>query len=144
MASSGEVLTCLREIVGELHAGATQARECHWNVTGMSFGPLHALFGEVYDQLSDMEDTVAERVRALKGKMPVTCINAVFPLATLAGAKAKGMLEGMLQCHLSLYACMCKAIKEYEAVDPVTTNMLQDLAAKIDKHAWMLRAHLME
>lgn len=37
----------------------------HWNVTGPFFGPLHSLFNELYDDLAEFNDLIAERIRAL-------------------------------------------------------------------------------
>jgi starvation-inducible DNA-binding protein len=36
-------------------------RMCHWNTRGPKFLPLHELYGELYDTLSEFTDLVAER-----------------------------------------------------------------------------------
>jgi len=43
------------------------AQNCHGNVTGMSFGSLHALFQDIYEDHFAAQDDLAERVRALEG-----------------------------------------------------------------------------
>lgn len=138
---SSETLTCLREIVGKMHAGAALARIAHWNVTGMTFGPLHELFGTVYSDLAGMEDTIAERVRALGGAVPTSVLNNAFPIPATSGTTAAGYIKHVLTCCKSLSACLQSAIS---TTDAVTSNILQDLCAKIDKHVWMLRAHLVK
>ena len=45
----------------------TKTRNYHWNVTGLHFGPLHALFEKQYDELAEVVDEVAERIRAVGG-----------------------------------------------------------------------------
>jgi starvation-inducible DNA-binding protein len=42
-----------------------KAQNFHWNVTGMAFAPLHALFEEIYAEHFEAQDTFAERIRML-------------------------------------------------------------------------------
>lgn len=42
-------------------------QDAHWNTKGMSFGPLHAFFGEVYTALGTITDRIAERIVHLGG-----------------------------------------------------------------------------
>ena len=41
------------------------AQNFHWNVTGMAFGPLHALFQEIYEDHFTAQDDLAERIRTI-------------------------------------------------------------------------------
>ena len=43
-------------------------RGYHWNIKGKQFFVLHAKFEEVYNNLNEMADEVAERILILGGK----------------------------------------------------------------------------
>lgn len=138
-----EMITCLRDMVAAFHVAALSAREAHWNVRGIHFGPLHSLFGDAYDELAGIEDVIAERIRALGATVPATMTTFTQTAGYLPESVVKktsgAMVEEVLACYRRLSTCLCKAITEYEKTDPVTTNILQDICAKLDKRAWMLR-----
>ena len=45
----------------------TKTRNYHWNVVGHQFNDLHKFFEAQYEELNDIVDEVAERVRSLGG-----------------------------------------------------------------------------
>src|SRR4051812_181117 len=55
----------LNNLLSSEYALYTKSLKYHWNVVGVNFGPLHALFKENYEQLLTVADTLAERTRAL-------------------------------------------------------------------------------
>lgn len=140
------VNSCLRIQVANLQAVAFRALECHWNVSGVHFGPLHALFGDSYEELLAIQDTVAERVRALNGAVPITLgalkMNSELADQSFALSGASDMLEALLAGYTLLIECGRGAITAIEPTDCVTANMLQDIVAKYEKRAWMIRMHL--
>lgn len=133
-------------MVASFHCAGVQARECHWNVTGQNFGPLHALFGDAYDELAGWEDVIAERVRALGAKVPATLDrfqsdSKIAPKA-LFGATPADMVRGVLSSYTTLATCIKQALDTFEEEDCITANILQDIGAKVDKRAWMLRMNI--
>jgi starvation-inducible DNA-binding protein len=60
-----------------------KTRNAHWNVTGSDFAEKHKLFETQYEQLDDIIDNVAERIRALGHFVPAGLS------ATLAGTNLK-------------------------------------------------------
>lgn len=136
-----DMVSCLRELVAEVHGSALCAREAHWNVRGVHFGPLHSLFGDAYTELAEIEDVLAERVRALGALLPATLplFAKVCAPESLAKKSSDAMVQQVLGCYQKLSKCLCEAIATYDKTDPVTVNILQDLCARLDKRAWMLR-----
>ncbi|MEM6618238.1 MAG: DNA starvation/stationary phase protection protein [Pseudomonadota bacterium] len=61
------VVEALNQSVAETTVTTMLAQNFHWNVKGMAFGPLHALFQEVYEDHFGAADDLAERIRALGG-----------------------------------------------------------------------------
>ena len=72
------IAEALNQCVAETAVSTMLAQNFHWNVTGMSFGPLHALFQTIYEDHFTAQDDLAERIRALN-------------------AHAEGTLAGMLK-----------------------------------------------
>ena len=72
------ITDALNQCVAETAVTTMLAQNFHWNVTGMAFGPLHALFQEIYEDHFVAQDDLAERIKALD-------------------AHAEGMLAGMLK-----------------------------------------------
>ena len=75
-AAGSAIQTCVAHL-RNLGDDATQA---HWNVQGMAFGPLHKLFGKIYEEAYDLRDEFAEFARALGVQINVRAL--VEPLTT--------------------------------------------------------------
>jgi starvation-inducible DNA-binding protein len=135
----------LRAFVADLLVVAFKALDCHWNVGGCHFGPLHALFGAEYDFLLETQDTLAERVRALGGSVDarpsVLLKAATLKEVALTSATPEAMLAALLADYEHLIRELREAIKGTVSSDPVTQNIYQDVCAAFEKHAWMIRMH---
>ena len=59
-----EIVNGLTQSLAETAIATLKAQNFHWNVTGMSFGALHALFQEIYEDHFEGQDTLAERIKA--------------------------------------------------------------------------------
>ena len=126
----------------------TKTRNCHWNVTGPAFSALHVFFEKQYEELDEIVDDVAERVRAVGG----------WALGTLAEFSGKAKLkerpggyadaEDMLRDLVADHEVVIKRLrndlvtcdKKYR--DAGTSSFLTDLIESHETMAWMLRAHL--
>lgn len=75
-AAGSAIQTC----VTHLRSLGDDATQAHWNVQGMAFGPLHKLFGKVYEEGYDLRDEFAEFARALGVQINVRA--PVEPLTT--------------------------------------------------------------
>ena len=140
------IAEALNQSVAETAVTTMLAQNFHWNVTGMSFGPLHALFQEIYEDHFTAQDDLAERIRAL----------AVFAEGTLAGmiarskvsefegeADAKTMIAKMLEAQETLASTVHGAGElAAEHGDTLTEDLCTARGQVHEKFAWMLRAHL--
>ena len=63
-----QVLVALQMLLSASLSLSNRVQEAHWNVKGTNFGPLHELFGEIYDFLTDGADLIAERIVQLGGQ----------------------------------------------------------------------------
>lgn len=126
---------------------ALMARQCHWNVRGKDFGPLHAFFGTLYDALGPLADDLAERVAALGG-----------PAAGTARATAQATRLPEFPGHLYMgcdlvrelaprWAAVANAARyaaslANEMDDQASVDLLGSAALQLDKLLWQLEAHL--
>ncbi len=117
----------------------------HWNVTGSDFKPLHLFFEEQYEELLQIVDDVAERIRSLGYFSPGTATeflkNAELTEAVGENPPAAAMLTLLLHDHEAIIRIIRKEIDATTALgDAGTNNFLCDLMERHEKMAWMLRA----
>ena len=65
--SKNAISEALNQSISELVVTTMMAQNFHWNVTGMSFGPLHELFQKIYEDHFEAQDELAERIKAIGG-----------------------------------------------------------------------------
>lgn len=142
------VATLLNRLLADEATLATKTRNFHWNVTGPHFNDLHLLFGKQYEELDEVMDEVAERVRALGA----TAAGTLQEFSVLARLKeepgthpsAQLMLAALLADHEALIRQLrgdLEACAESHR-DMGTSDFLTGLMEKHEKTAWMQRATL--
>jgi starvation-inducible DNA-binding protein len=119
----------------------------HWNVVGRDFGPLHKLFNDQYEELLEIADRVAERVRALDlqsfGTMKEFSKHATITEDPGVYPKDMGMIRKLVADHEIIIRQIRDDITLTSKLDDMgTNNFLCDLIEKHEKMAWMLRAHV--
>ncbi len=141
------VLAVLGRLLADEHVLYVKTRNFHWNVTGLDFGSLHALFEKQYDELSETIDEIAERIRALGGVAPGS-MKEFLKLARLEEQPGDTLAaEKMIAALLSDYESVIRALRADievtgEAGDAGTDDFLTGILEAHEKTAWMLRAHL--
>ena len=145
--SRDTVIVLLARLLADEHVLYVKTRNFHWNVTGLDFGSLHALFEKQYDELAGAIDEIAERLRSLGGIAPGS-MKEFLKLARL-GEQPGGRLEAekMIVALLSDHEAVIRTLREDigaagKAGDDGTADFLTGLLEAHEKTAWMLRAHL--
>lgn len=144
-ASRKGVAKILNGLLADEYVLYTKTRNFHWNVTGPQFNDLHKFFEAQYDELDEMIDDIAERVRSL-GETPAASLAEFLKLARLKEATgkhtAKEMVEALLADHESMIRQMRKDLET--AKDKFNNAGDQDeITGWMEQHekmAWMLRA----
>jgi starvation-inducible DNA-binding protein len=138
----------LQSCLANLHVLYIKTRNFHWNVEGMSFGPLHELFEKQYKQLESTIDEVAERIRNL-GFFAVGSLKGFLDIAKLKehtqeGTPARDMIRILAEDHETQIRFLREAIDtiDEEYGDAGTADFLTDVIRAHEKTAWMLRVHL--
>ena len=118
----------------------------HWNVTGPNFPQYHKLFGDLYEEVWEAVDDVAEHIRAIKGFAPGS-FSRFADLSSIADQidvpPAEQMISIAIQDNDKVLFMLTEAYHSAdEAGELGLANFLQDRIDIHKKHAWMLRSTL--
>jgi starvation-inducible DNA-binding protein len=126
----------------------TKTRNAHWNVEGPDFHSKHLFFEGQYQQLDEIVDSVAERIRSL-GHYAVASLKTSASLTHFSerlheGNDAPGFIQELLSDHESLIMHLREKISHFAEIhkDLGTSDYVTGLMETHEKMAWMLRAHL--
>lgn len=124
-----------------------QIKHAHWNVRGASFIALHELFDEVWKSTYEHADLIAERIAQLGGS-PGGRLADAARLSKLP-RYPKDLAEGgaharALAAVMGIFGGRVRGAieKADEAGDPVTADILTDVARGTDESLWKIEAHV--
>jgi starvation-inducible DNA-binding protein len=144
----GGVVKILNTLLADEYVLYTKTRNYHWNVIGSDFHALHKFFQEQYEQLDEIADDVAERVRALGG-VSAGSLDEFIRLTRLsekggAPSSAERMIENLMADHEAVIRSLREDLVACDEKfgDTGTNDFLTGLMETHEKMAWMLRAHL--
>jgi starvation-inducible DNA-binding protein len=140
------IADALNQCVAETAVTTMLAQNFHWNVKGMSFGPLHALFQTIYEDHFTGQDDLAERIRALNAHA-VGTLAGMLERSKVAEHEGQAddvtMIKTLLQAQETLAATIAAAGElAAEHGDTLTEDLCIARGQTHEKFAWMLRAHL--
>ncbi len=124
-----------------------KTRNYHWNVTGPSFSELHKFFEGQYEQLGEIMDSVAERVRML-GHFSLGSLRAFLKATRLTEGQDETNAQKMIQNLLDDHEAIIRAVrKDIDIVtdkykDSGSADFLTGIMEDHEKMAWMLRSYL--
>ena len=140
------IAEALNQSLAETTVGMMLAQNFHWNVKGMAFGQLHALFQMIYEDHFAGQDEIAERVRALDmtaDGLLADMLKRSKVKEHASEAKAEVMIKTLLVAQETLAATLSGAAAVAEAHgDLLTQDLAINRGLAHEKFAWMLRAHL--
>ena len=136
----------MNEQVANLNVLYVKLHSYHWYVKGNNFFRLHLKFEELYNEVSEQMDAIAERMLTLKWN-PAATLKEYLELATIQEASGKEESQAMGQHLLEDLATLCESYREGielagKAGDDATADLLTGYVGSLEKHMWMLRAYL--
>lgn len=143
-----KVAAALAKLLASEYVLYTKTKNAHWNVEGIDFYDKHRLFDEQAEQLSDINDRVAERIRTLGHSVPAT-LKAFLGLSDLAEnsstqTDSRTFINELLIAHeiiiIFLRASINVFANEYD--DLGTSDFITGLMQEHEKFAWILRTQL--
>ncbi|MCS7005821.1 MAG: DNA starvation/stationary phase protection protein [Cytophagales bacterium] len=140
------VSTLLNELLATLAVFKQNAQGFHWNVKGKYFFELHEQFGNLYRQLDQLTDEVAERLLALGGK-PIHTFSEFLKHSKVAPAhdvqKDKQAVELTVQ-GLKTIATLTTNFSTLfsESHDNATSDLMNRITFEVEKQIWMWQSWL--
>ena len=126
----------------------TKTKHAHWNVVGPDFLEKHKLFEEQSDQLDEITDALAERIRTIGHYAPATLKHFLqhthLPEYTDRGNDSRSLISQLLEDHESIILHFRENINRIagEYHDLGTSDFITGIMEKQEKMAWILREHL--
>lgn len=143
-----KVVDVLIKVLADEFVLYTKTRRAHWNIEGPDFYNKHLFFEKQYEELDEIMDSVAERVRALGHYTPAT-LRDFLELTHLSEElkeknDANGFIKELLIDHESIIMYLRENINYIanDLQDAGTSDYITGLVETHEKMAWMLRAHL--
>ena len=120
----------------------------HWNVVGTNFQRVHEFTEELYDEMFEKFDTIAEFYR-MKDEFPPAKIKDYTDKTTIEEIKTDVTYDiteslELVAADLELMRSLALEVREErdEKGDFVVVNELEDHVADYDKHIWFVRSML--
>jgi len=141
-----ELVQPLKNLLADSYILMLKTQNYHWNVTGIHFHTLHAMFQTQYEDLFEAVDEVAERLRAIGVKAPGT-FKEFQSLSEIDSEEiktdSKDMLISLKNDHMKLAATAEKLIDAAQtAKDDPTMDLAIGRLQTHQKHIWMLSSSL--
>lgn len=137
----------LAKLLADEYVLYTKTRNAHWNVEGPDFHSMHVFFEDQYNQLDEIMDSVAERMRSIGHYAPAT-LKSFLQLTHLTEYSerkndSQGFLKELLEDHESIIQFLRANIEPFANTykDAGTSDFITSLLGEHEKLAWMLRSH---
>ena len=146
--NSVQVADALNKLLSDEHVLYIKTRNAHWNVEGPDFAAVHKFFESQYDELEEVIDQVAERIRAI-GHYAVGTMEDYLKLTQLNEKSHEkndslSLIKDLLNDHEAVIISLRENINRFadEFHDLGSSDFITGLMESHEKMAWMLRAHL--
>jgi starvation-inducible DNA-binding protein len=144
-----EAVAILNHTVADLFDLFARIKQAHWNVRGTTFIGLHKLLDEFAATTMAHIDLAAERATALGGLVEGTLRESVRHSQLKKKeepASKSGLLDWINELaddHAASGEHARKGVKKMtDAEDFGTADLLTDIVRDLDKHLWLLEAHI--
>lgn len=139
-----DAVTATKKVLGNVYMMYMKAHSYHWNYIGSNFPQYHKFFGDLYEEVFDSVDGLAEHLRAMNTFVPGSLARMIeladieeddkVPAPNKMFANLEAANEQVLESLIAAYEAAEEA-KEYGLA-----NFLQDRIEIHKKHHWMIRA----
>ncbi len=141
-----EIAKALGVLLADSYMLYLKTHNYHWNVTGMNFNSLHAMFEEQYTELAEAIDTIAEQIRSI-GHFAPGSFKEFSKLTTVTEEDGlpddKTMVKRLQEANEAVIHTARKALPACEeAGDEASLDLVTERIRTHSKVAWMLRSHL--
>ena len=145
-AAVAPVVKALNQLLADFQVYYTNLRGLHWNIRGNQFFSLHTHFEDLYNDVAEKVDEIAERLLQLEAT-PEHRFSAYLQQSEVKELGVVHDKEDALQYVLDtlrLFIAEERAVlaAAQEAGDEVTVALISDYLRGQEKEVWMLAATL--
>lgn len=141
--AASAIATSINPIVADAFALYVKTKNFHWHLSGPHFRDYHLMFDEQANQIFEMIDVLAERVRKLGG-ITIHSISHISKLQNIKDdnqdyVEPKEMLQSLLNDNKQFVQRMRDAhevCSDYK--DVATTSILEIFIDEGERRAWFL------
>jgi starvation-inducible DNA-binding protein len=140
-----ELTTAIKVLLANATVMYYKAHQFHWNVEGIEFTQYHEFFGDLYIDVYNSVDPIAELLRKLDDYAPVS-IDDLYKYKTLEEESTRvvllsDILASLLKANEEVLASLNKVFTIANAnKQQGVCNFIADRIDTHQKHAWFLRA----
>lgn len=138
------IIKSLDLLLADYQVFYTNLRGFHWNIKGRGFFVLHEKFEEMYDDVANKVDEIAERILMLGGE-PKNKFTDYLKVARVKEVSGIYSSDEAIKNILDTYKILIEEQRKLlslasEADDEVTVSLLSDYLSGQEKLVWMLVA----
>lgn len=143
-----QVAIALTKFLADEYVLYTKTKTAHWNIEGIDFYEKHKLFDEQANQLSNLIDSIAERIRSLDYYVQSSLHNFLelshLKENALTNYSSKTFIKELLLDHEAIIIALRKNINVFaEQLDDMgSSDLITGILQEHEKTAWILRTHL--
>lgn len=139
-------IDALKALLADSYLTMLKAQNYHWNVQGKDFFGLHGAFQTQYEELFQMVDEIAERIRVFDEFVPAS-MEAYSELSIVKNGAVDStpvqMVEDLMKTHQEVSNRARAFVKLAEDDgDVATADLFTQRIQAHDKFAWMLKSCL--
>lgn len=134
----------LNELLSDLNVFYRKLQNYHWNVTGQDFFQAHSKLEELYNEINEQIDEVAEHILIL-GKEPLGTLKDYLEKTNITEAENKKIKsQEVFQTILKDYKKLLEKVTEIkekadEQKEYSTSALMDDYILDYSKIIWMLK-----
>ena len=144
--AAAAVAQFLSPVVVDLVALGVDGKQAHWHVRGPGFIAVHELLDVIVAHAYEFADTAAERVVALGLPLDarVKTVGSTNTLPVLAPGfqQIEPTIEHVIAAIDATLETVRTAIDELDELDPVSQDVVIEIARGLEKDRWLLFAHV--
>ena len=135
----------LNELLADLNVFYRKLQNYHWNVQGKDFFQVHAKLEELYNEINEQLDEIAEHI-AIIGRQPLGTLKDYTEISTIQEAenkkiKSKEIYDSLITDYEELLKKTIKIKEEAEnQKEYSTSSLIDDYIKDYGKIIWMLNS----
>ena len=134
----------LNEFLADLNVFYRKLQNYHWNAQGKDFFRTHEKLEELYNEVNESIDEIAEHILILGGQ-PLGSLKDYLAVSTIQEAENKKVKSDEIYCNLitDFETLLKKSTEIKEEADKendyATSALIDNYILNYGKHLWMLR-----